>query len=253
MLFVLASSVSAQDKWEKWGPTKGLKGSGVIVRAGYTIGGTTPLPLPAEIRSIEAFSPKGGATVGADAYKMINKRWGVSAGVHFFYEGFSTTAEVKNYKVKLENKEGNVMEGYFTGTNKTVTSMWGMTLPVLATFRISPRWNVSFGPYLSSYFKKEFDGCVYANKKGVGYLRQDTPTGPYVGMETPTDYPDVFADNMLSCSGGVELGFDWKALKHMNVFGKVDWGLSNIWDNDFDAIGFKMFPIYATVGLAYRY
>ena len=52
---------------------------------------------------------------------------------------------------------------------------------------------------------------------------------------------------------GVELCFDWKAMKHMNVIGKVDWGLSNIWESDFEAVAFKMYPLYATFGVAYRY
>jgi hypothetical protein len=39
----------------------------------------------------------------------------------------------------------------------------------------------------------------------------------------------------------------------MNVFGLLDWGLTNIWRSDFEAISFKMYPIYATIGVAYRY
>ena len=69
-LFIFAASVNAQeDVWQKWGPTKGLKGGGFIVRAGYVIGGTTPLPLPAEVRKINGFSPSGGIRVGIDGYR----------------------------------------------------------------------------------------------------------------------------------------------------------------------------------------
>lgn len=173
---ISAAAGYAQDSWEKWGPTKGLKGAGVLVRAGYTVGGTTPLPLPSEIRSINTFSPKGGATVGVDVYKMFGKRWGASVGWHFFYEGFHTSADVKNYKMSL-TMDGNTMSGYFTGTDITNTDMWGMTMPILATFRMSPRWNLSFGPYLSTYFKRNFSGEVYDNENHLGYLRVDDPTG----------------------------------------------------------------------------
>ena len=58
---------------------------------------------------------------------------------------------------------------------------------------------------------------------------------------------------MLPVSLGLEVCFDWKAIKHMNVFGLIDWGLTNIWSRNFEAISFKMFPIYGTLGLAYRY
>ena len=85
-LFVSTTSVFAQqeDAWQKWGPTKGLKAGGFIARVGYVIGGTTPLPLPAEIRKISGFSPRGGVSLGIDGYRMFSKRWGVSMGAHFF-------------------------------------------------------------------------------------------------------------------------------------------------------------------------
>lgn len=255
-LLVSITSVTAQqeDAWQKWGPTKGLKGGGFIARVGYVIGGTTPLPLPAEIRKINGFSPRGGVSLGIDGYRMFSKRWGISMGAHFFWEGFDTKADVKNYYVWLE-QEGEITKGYFTGTNATSTEMWGVTLPIQATFRISPRWNVSAGPYLSYYFSQTFTGEVYDNNDGVGYLREDSPTGTKIFMtrENPTPYPESFDDNMLPLNVGVEIGFDWKATKHVNVFGLLDWGMSNIWRAEFEAISFRMFPIYATIGAAYRY
>ena len=133
--------------------------------------------------------------------------------------------------------------------------MWGITVPLLATLRMSPRWNVSVGPYLSYYFKQTFLGEVYDNDEGVGYLRENSPVGTKIKMsrENPTPYPDDFADNMVPLSVGMEFCFDWKALRHLNVFGKLDWGLTDIWRRDFEAITFKMYPIYATIGVAYRY
>ncbi len=253
-LLSLAAHAQQEDAWQKWGPTEGLKGGGFIVRAGYVVGGTTPLPLPAEIRKINEFSPRGGVSLGIDGYRMFSKRWGVSLGAHFFWEGFHTSADVKNYYTRVKRDE-DVTDGYCTGTNVTNTEMWGVTIPLLATFRISPRWNVSFGPYLSYYFKQTFTGEVYDNEDGIGYLRVGSPIGPKIDADrnTPFTYPDDFADNMRPMNVGIEVGFDWKALRHMNVFGLLDWGLTNIWDPKFEAITFKMFPIYGTVGVAYRY
>ena len=248
------SSEATETSWEKWGPTAGLTAGGFIVRAGYVIGGTTPVPLPAEIRKINSFSPRGGVSLGIDGYRMFSKRWGISLGAHFFWEGFHTNADVKNYYVWLE-QEGEITKGYFTGTNVTNTEMWGVTVPLLATFRISPRWNLSFGPYLSYYFKQTFSGEVFDNDQGVGYLREDSPVGTKILMtrENPTPYPDNFADSMVPFSVGMEVGFDWKALRHMNVFGSLDWGMTDIWKRDFEAISFHMYPIYGTIGVAYRY
>ncbi len=249
---LLALTLSAQeDKYEEWGPTS-ESGAGVIARVGYTIGGTTPIPLPNEIRSINAFSPHGGATVGADVYKMLNRRWGVSVGWHFFYEGFHTSADVKNYKMSL-TQEGNTMAGYFTGCDVTNVGMWGMTMPVLATWRVGPRWNISVGPFFSVFFKQSFDGEVYDNKDGIGYLRVDDPTGEKVNMDRSNPATYDFSGNMRQWNGGLEFAFDWKATKHLNAFAKLDWGLSDIFEPDFDAIDFRMYPVYATLGVAYRY
>lgn len=250
--FSAVAANAQEDSWEKWGPTNTKTNAGFIVRAGYTIGGTMPLPIPAEIRSINEFSPKGGATIGLDCYKMFSKRWGISAGWHFFYEGFHTSANVKNYKMSI-TMDGNTMGGYFTGCDVTNTDAWGMTIPVLATFRLSPRWNVSLGPYFTTYFKSTFEGEVYDNPDGVGYLRVDTPTGEKINMDRNNPATYDFKDHMRPWAGGIELAFDWKAMKHLNVFGSVDWGLSSAIDPDFDAVAFKMYPIYATFGVAYRY
>lgn len=253
LLFLTSSSVvSAQDSWQEWGPTNKETTTGIIVRAGYTLGGTAPIPVPAEIRKINEFSPKGGATIGLDGYKMFNKRWGISAGWYFFYEGFHTSADVKNYKMSI-TLDGNSMGGYFTGCDVTNTSMWGMSFPIQATFSISPRWNVSLGPYFATYFKTDFSGEVYDTKDGVGYLRVDTPTGEKINMDRNNPATYDFGDEMRSWAGGISLAFDWKAMKHMNAFAKLDWGLSNAINPNFDAVAFKMYPIYATLGLAYRY
>jgi hypothetical protein len=42
-------------------------------------------------------------------------------------------------------------------------------------------------------------------------------------------------------------------MQHMNVFGGLDWGLSSIFPSDFETIPFKMYPVYAKFGLAYRF
>lgn len=254
LLFAICIALPAlaqEDKWEKWGPTSPSQ-AGFLVRVGYTIGGTTPLPLPNEIRSINEFSPKGGATIGLDVYKMYSRRWGLMAGWHFYYQGFHTGADVKNYKMSL-TQEGNTMSGYFTGRDITNTDMWGVLMPVMFTLRMSSRWNLSVGPYLSLFFKKHFKGEVYDNKDGIGYLRVDDPTGEKINIDRENPATYNFSDDMRNWNGGMEFAFDFKATRHLNLFGTLDWGLSSIWSKDFEAVDFKMYPIYATVGVAYRY
>ena len=246
-----ALAQNTEDKWEKWGPQH-ESGAEFVARVGYSFGGTTPMPLPGEIRAIKGFSPKGGGIVALDVTKMFCRRVGVTAGWHLFHQGFHTKAEVKNYKMSL-TMDGNTMAGYFTGTDVTNIESMGMTIPVQATVRVSPRWNISAGPYVNVLFKTKFDGEVYDNSKGVGYLRVDTPTGEKVNMDRNNPATYDFSDNMRTWNAGLEFTFDYKATRHLNVFAMLDWGLSDAIEPDFDAVAFKMYPIYATLGLGYRF
>lgn len=248
----LGTSASTPDSWEQWGPTHNNNSIEYKVRLGYTIGGTMPLPIPAEMRRINEFAPKGGVTLGADFTYMCSRRWGINTGLHFFYEGFHTSADVKGYQMSI-TMDDNFMSGYFTGTDVTDMTHLGMTVPVQATCRLSPRWNLSLGPYVTAFFNSTFSGEVYDTKDGVGYLRVDTPTGERVTIdhETPATYE--FDENMRKWGAGVELTADWKATSRLNVFGLLDWGLANGVDPDFEAVAFPMYPIYGTVGLAYRF
>lgn len=247
LMMTTAASAQNEDKYQVWGPTNAVSQTGVILRAGYVIGGTTPLPVPSEIRSINEFKPLGGVTLGADFYHMFNRHWGLQFGWHLFYEGFHTGADVKNYRMGI-TKDGNYLDGNFTGTDITDTKMFGSTIPFTATYRISPRWNISAGPFVSLLYYKTFEGEVYN-----GYLREGSPVGQKIEIteDNPATYD--FKDDMLSWYWGMQLLFDWKAMRHMNVFAGVDWSCSSIFPGDFETVEFKMFPIYAKIGIAYRY
>lgn len=241
-----ASAQSQEDKYAEWGPTNRDMQTGLILRAGYVIGGTSPMPLPAEIRSINEFSPKGGFTIGLDGYYMLSRHWGFQLGWHLFYEGFHTSADVKNYRMGITQGE-DYLEGYFTGTDVTNTWMLGSTFPLTATYRISPRWNVSAGPFLTILYDHTFEGEVYD-----GYLRQGDPTGQKVEISRENRATYDFQDNMLNAYWGVQFLLDWKATHRLNVFGGVDWAFSGIFPKSFQTVEFKLYPIYAKIGLGYR-
>ena len=217
------------------------------LRAGYVIGGTTPVPLPREIRSVNAFHPLGGVTVGADVRYPLSDRWAVQAGGHFFYEGFHTTAEVKSYRMAITQGQ-NYLEGNFTGTDETDTWMLGCTIPVTATFSLSDHWRLSAGPFVSFLFTGRFEGLVYD-----GYLREGDPTGQKVEMtrENPATYD--FRSDMRHAYWGLQFLADWQASRHWGAFAGVDWGLSSIFPASFKTVEFKMFPIYAKMGIAYHF
>ena len=247
ILAALLSSTTAQAKltYEEWGP-RDLKQAGWIFRLGYVIGGTSPIPLPNEIRHINGFKPYGGITFGADYYQMFSKRWGIQAGMHFFYEGFYTSADVKNYHMGI-SQGGNYLEGNFTGTDVTNTKMTGITIPITATLRCSPRWNISLGPFFSFLANGSFYGDV-----SNGYLREGGPTGQKVEITDANPATYDFAADMRHFYWGLEFLFDCKLASHINAFGGFDWSLSSIFPASFRTIDFDMYPLYAKLGVAYR-
>ena len=77
VLALIAFSATANDTvdaYAEYGPRDG-RTWGLKARVGYVIGGTLPIPLPAEIRSINRFRPNGGFSFGIDGYKQFDKRW----------------------------------------------------------------------------------------------------------------------------------------------------------------------------------
>lgn len=233
--------------YAKWGPTSDNKGMGFVVRVGYVLGGTMPLPLPDEIRKINEFSPKGGISVGFDGYKFFNMRWGMTAGLRLFFQGMHTGANVKNYHTAIQMGD-DIVEGNFTGTDITDTRMLGLTIPVTAAYRVGARWTFNLGPYFSYWIYRDLDGEVYD-----GYLRENDPTGQKIaiGSDNPASYD--FSDDMRRFSCGAEFCADFRITRHLNVFGLLDWGFMDVFKDDFETISFSLYPIYATFGLAYFY
>ena len=82
-------------------------------RAGYELGGTAPLGMPAEIRGLNKFTVKPNITLALDAYKPLGKGWGVLAGFHYENKNMKTDADVKNYHMEMR-QGGRTVSGMFT-------------------------------------------------------------------------------------------------------------------------------------------
>ena len=73
------------------------------VNAGVNIGGASPMPLPAEIRQINSYSPHLNLQIGTTVTKWFgqDKKWGVASGFRFETKGMETNANVKNYGMEI--------------------------------------------------------------------------------------------------------------------------------------------------------
>lgn len=220
------------------------------LRAGFNIGGTSPLPLPVEIRSIDSYSPPLSITLEGSITKWLsrNKKWGITTGARLENKGMKTKATTKNYGMEIISDDGNRLKGNWTGGVRTKVQNSYFTIPVLAVYKLSHRVNVKGGLYASYLLNGEFSGDVYE-----GYLRKDNPTGDKVNFSNGAIATYDFSNDLRKFQWGLQAGVDWKAFRHLKVYGDLTWGMNDIFQKDFQTITFAMYPIYLNVGFGYAF
>lgn len=220
------------------------------IKAGVSIGGISPLPLPAEIRSIDSYNPTLAFMLEGNIIKWlgIEKRWGIITGVRMETKNMITKATVKNYGMEIIGGDGNRLKGNWTGGVQTKVRNAYITVPVLSTYKINSRWNAKLGVFVSYLLDKEFSGYVYE-----GYLREGDPTGKKVNFTNGAIATYDFSNDLRKFGWGLQVGADWRAFKHLNVFADLTWGLNDIFKKDFNTITFGMYPIYLNMGFGYAF
>ncbi|WP_368147558.1 outer membrane beta-barrel protein, partial [Bacteroides cellulosilyticus] len=98
-----------------------LHGWEYALKAGFSIGGTAPLPLPEEIRKIDSYVPSMAISIEGNATKWLDEKkiWGLTLGLRLETKNMTTEATVKNYGMKIINTTGGELEGLWTGGVKT--------------------------------------------------------------------------------------------------------------------------------------
>lgn len=211
--------------------------------AGYLLGGTAPLPIPAEIRAIEGFNPGLNLSIEGSIQKDFGKSgFGLQLGLRFDTKGMTTDATTKNYYMVMKSGSGEI-SGSWYGKVKTHVSNTYVSVPVLATYSIGERWTVMAGVYGSYLLKGTFDGEAYD-----GYLRQGGPTGDQMPINNA---PYDFSKDLNKWYWGVQAGAEYKLYSHLAIFANVQWGMNGIFPENYSCIPFALKPIYATIGANY--
>jgi hypothetical protein len=220
----------------------------IEVKTGFKIGGTSPIPLPEEIREIKGYNPTLSIPLEANITKWLgtSRKWGMTTGLKLENKSMETKARVKNYSTQIIGDGGEKISGRWTGNVKTTVQNTYITLPVLAAYRLDRRWTFHAGAYASILTEGNFSGQVYD-----GYLRESDPTGPKVEFTDGRIATYDFSDDIRRFAYGVQVGASWRAFKHLNVYTDFSWGLNDIFKDDFKTITFAMYPIYADIGLGY--
>lgn len=230
-----------------WSSLHGLE---YEVKAGFNIGGTSPLPLPVEIREITGYKPTICVAIEGNVTKWFGaeKKWGMMLGIRLESKGMDTDARVKNYSMEIIGDKGERLKGNWTGMVKTKVKTSYLSIPLLATYQVAPRWKLNAGPYVSYMTTGDFFGHV-----SEGYLRKDNPTGTKVEFKDDKIATYDFSNDLRHFQWGAQIGAEWRAFKHLNVYADLTWGLNDIFKSDFNTITFAMYPVYLNVGFGYAF
>lgn len=246
----VANTLQAQEDRNRGIIQSALRGLEYEVRAGFNIGGATPIPLPQEIRALTGYSPNINLALGGDIIKWVGKqeKWGFIIGLRLETKGMEAEARTKNYGMEIIGDGGERMSGNWTGMVKTKYRASYFSIPVLAAWKLSDRLRLSAGPYVSFKTSGDFSGHVFD-----GYLREGDPTGNKVMFEGESVAPYDFSDELRTFQWGVQAGVTWRAFRHLNVHADLQWGLNDIFKKDFTTITFAMYPVYLNVGFGYAF
>lgn len=248
-LFATISSWAQRERTQPlvWSSLHGLE---YEIKAGFNIGGTLPIPFPEEIRSIDGYNPTLSITIEGNITKWLGekKKWGIITGLKLENKGMRTKATVKDYSMEIIGDGGEKTSGHWTGGVRTKVQNSYLTVPILAVYKLTPRWNLKAGPYFSYLMDGDFSGHVYD-----GYLREEDPTGPKVEFKDGKIATYDFSNELRKFQCGVQVGADWKAFKHLKVYADLNWGMNDIFKKDFNTITFNMYPIFLNVGFGYAF
>lgn len=220
------------------------------VKAQFSIGGASPLGMPAQIRKIESYNPTLQLGLGVNATKWFNdkQKLGLRIGLVFEGRGMETQAKVKNYYTQIEDDTGAQTRGYFTGRVKTNMKNSYITFPVSLVWNASNAWNFYAGFYFSGLIDRSFSGYIYE-----GNFREGTPVGELTVFENTARGIYDFSDDLSRFQWGNQLGAEFKVNKSFRVFVDMTMANNQVFKNSFEAISFKMYNIYANIGFAYKF
>jgi hypothetical protein len=217
------------------------------VFAGYNLGGSTPLPLPAEIRRIHSWSPGIAGTLALHATRWLSSRWGITSGLAIDMKGMIIEADVKYLNTLLEVGEGDhtgTFSGMFSGRNKTTVRNGYLVIPLLATCRPPGTWTFHLGGYFALLRDANFEG-----KASEGYIRNGGPAGDRINIEMST-YD--FSKHVRKTDAGIMALADWPFTDKLAMTGQLSWGLLPLFPSSFNGIPYKMYNVYLMGGIAYK-
>ena len=249
IIFSLTLCIQCFFVHQLFGQTKESRHWEHAIRVGINVGGTTPIPLPAEIRKIESFTTGLNPILGVRSTRWFEPdgKWGITSGFTIEHKGMKESAQVKYWYTNLKVGEGDKrgeFEGTFSGFNETRIKNGYFTLPAMATYRLSSIWTFHAGGFFSWMHTSKFTGIA-----DDGYIREGGPTGDIINV-TSAEFD--FSTDLNTIDAGLLVGADWKFTRKLSATGEFSWGFIPIFPSDFKGVTYKMYNLYLGLGLSYK-
>ena len=225
------------------------------VKFGENIGGTLPIPFPAEIRKIASFSPIFSPYITVEATRWFSHRWGVTAGLAFDVKGMKAGADVLYFNTELlvgDNGKNETFVGAYSGYCLMKPKNIYITLPIMAAYRFNDKWDIGFGGYFSVLGKGGFAGMVEG-----GYMRSSPPdSGKPNSLGEKMDITTAtfdFAEEIQKVDVGIIVNGNYTFWRNFGAFAQFSFGLIPIFPKDFHGVSdYRMTNTYGCVGLSYK-
>jgi hypothetical protein len=218
------------------------------ILAGFNIGAATPLSLPNNVRQINGWWPQLSPSVGYEFVYRLSDHWGIGAALKLEYKGMGIKDSVQYLHtiITVDNGNGQTgsFEGDFTGTNKTIVNNAYLTLPINVVYEPNEKWRYKMGIYVAHLLSGNFSGTV-----SNGYIRNGNSLGEKVLIdESKFNFDKAERNFDFGLQGGAERVIGGK----LSVNANLNFGLEPLFPADFKGVGFKMYNIFLTLGVAYR-
>jgi hypothetical protein len=228
---LIASGIIAQEaKWQ-FSPSLGID-----------MGGAIPVPLSSVPKGAKG-TPKLKPNLGIAFQRNFNENW--SVGVEASYHILSIDAYVEVISQPFWSDDRSYAT-YFSGEAFTSTELQFIEIPLIGYYHFNDRWSMVFGAYYSIILNGRLEtegrnGWISADK-------EDTDNTPLPGTQN-TSFN--FNDELDNYDIGALIGYQWKVLDRVYLWGRFNVGFKSIFKPDFTNIDYDMYQFRFSTGVSF--
>ena len=231
IFFLIVTSIKAQDAKWKFAPSLGVE-----------LGGAIPIPM-SEMPDDADASLKIRPTLGFGLQRNISDRWSFGVEANYHILAFDAYVTVISQAFWADDRS---YATYFSGEAYSSAELQFVEIPLTAYYHFNKRWSMVFGGYFSVITKGKLET---EGKNGwISTDKNDTDTAPLPGTQNVSFN---FNDELDNYDIGALLGYEFKAGKRINLWGRFNVGFKSIFNPDFNNIDYEMYQFRFSTGISY--